>query len=67
MNIERLNKILETIEMQYESTTFLYKDYDAFIILHGTDTMSFTASILSFMIDNLKKTIILTGSQGKVK
>lgn len=32
-----------------------------FVILHGTDTMSFTASALSFMLDNLNKTIILTG------
>lgn len=39
-------------------------DYDAFVVLHGTDTMSFTASSLSFMIENLKKTIIITGSQG---
>lgn len=40
------------------------EDYDAFVVLHGTDTMSFTASSLSFMIENLQKTIILTGSQG---
>lgn len=41
----------------------LTADYDAFIILHGTDTMSYTASILSFAIENLNKTIILTGAQ----
>lgn len=41
------------------------EDYDAFVVLHGTDTMSFTASSLSFMIENLQKTVILTGSQGK--
>ncbi len=40
-----------------------YKKYDGFVILHGTDTMSFTASALSFMIQNLTKPIILTGSQ----
>lgn len=40
-----------------------YLNYDGFVILHGTDTMSFTASALSFMINNLEKPIILTGSQ----
>jgi len=42
---------------------FTYSEFDAFIIIHGTDTMSFTASSLSFMMENLKKTIIVTGSQ----
>lgn len=37
--------------------------YDAFIILHGTDTMAYTASALSFMLENLRKPVILTGSQ----
>ncbi len=40
-----------------------YKRYDGFVILHGTDTMSFTASALSFMLENLEKPIVLTGSQ----
>jgi L-asparaginase len=40
-----------------------YEDYDGFVILHGTDTMSYTASALSFMFDNLTKPIIFTGSQ----
>lgn len=40
-----------------------YDDYDGFVILHGTDTMSYTASALSFMFDNLTKPIIFTGSQ----
>ncbi|MFA6806540.1 MAG: asparaginase [Bacteroidales bacterium] len=40
-----------------------YNNYDSFIVLHGTDTMSYTASILSFMLENLNKTVILTGSQ----
>lgn len=38
-------------------------DYDGVIILHGTDTMAYTASILSFMLQNLKKPVVLTGSQ----
>jgi L-asparaginase len=37
--------------------------YDGFIILHGTDTMAYTASALSFMLENLQKPVILTGSQ----
>ena len=40
-----------------------YDIYDGFVILHGTDTMSFTASALSFMLEDLMKPVILTGSQ----
>lgn len=40
-----------------------YEQYDGFIILHGTDTMSYTASALSFMLENLEKPVIVTGSQ----
>ncbi len=40
-----------------------YDKYDGFVILHGTDTMAFTASALSFMFENLSKPIIVTGSQ----
>jgi L-asparaginase len=40
-----------------------YHKYDGFVILHGSDTMSFTASALSFMLENLSKPVILTGSQ----
>ncbi|HQV01185.1 MAG: asparaginase [Bacteroidia bacterium] len=40
-----------------------YDEYSGFIILHGTDTMSYTASALSFMLENLSKPVILTGSQ----
>lgn len=40
-----------------------YHRYDGFVILHGTDTMSYTASALSFMIDGLAKPVVLTGSQ----
>ncbi|UPK69926.1 asparaginase [Chitinophaga filiformis] len=47
-----------------------YDRYDGFVILHGSDTMSFTASALSFMLENLSKPVILTGSQlpiGKIR
>eukprot|EP01006_Ploeotia_vitrea_P039717 TRINITY_DN66371_c14_g1_i1.p1 TRINITY_DN66371_c14_g1~~TRINITY_DN66371_c14_g1_i1.p1 ORF type:complete len:748 (-),score=303.29 TRINITY_DN66371_c14_g1_i1:1096-3339(-) len=40
-----------------------YGLYDAFVVLHGTDTMAYTASALSFMLENLSKTVILSGSQ----
>lgn len=40
-----------------------YEEYDGFVVLHGSDTMSYTASALSFMLENLNKPVILTGSQ----
>lgn len=40
-----------------------YYNHDGFVILHGSDTLAFTASALSFMLDGLKKPVILTGSQ----
>lgn len=48
--------ITRVIEDQYEK-------YDGFVILHGTDTMAYTASALSLMLNNLTKSVILTGSQ----
>lgn len=49
-------KLAEVIQKNYE-------DYDGFVILHGSDTMSFTASALSFILENLNKPVIITGSQ----
>jgi len=40
-----------------------YDKYEGFVILHGTDTMAYTASCLSFMLDNLNKPVVITGSQ----
>lgn len=40
-----------------------YDHYDGFVIFHGTDTMAYTASALSFMLENLAKPVIITGSQ----
>ena len=40
-----------------------YDDYDGFVILHGTDTMAYSASALSFMLEGLRKPVIFTGSQ----
>ena len=50
------SRIVTIIEKNYDR-------YDGFVILHGTDTMSFTASALSFMLEDLMKPVILTGSQ----
>lgn len=49
-------KIAEIIEENYNN-------FDGFVVLHGTDTMAYTASALSFMMENLGKPVILTGSQ----
>jgi L-asparaginase len=49
-------KLAEIIEVNYN-------DFDGFVVLHGTDTMAYTASALSFMLENLGKPVILTGSQ----
>lgn len=40
-----------------------YNDYDGFVVLHGTDTMSYSSSALSFMLQNLGKAVVFTGSQ----
>ena len=40
-----------------------YDDFDGFVVLHGTDTMAYTASALSFMLENLDRTVVVTGSQ----
>ena len=40
-----------------------YDDYDGFVVLHGTDTMAYSASVLSFMLENLGKPVVFTGSQ----
>ena len=43
-----------------------YEDWDGFVVLHGTDTMAYTASALSFLLENLGKPVVLTGSQVSV-
>ena len=40
-----------------------YDNYDGFVVLHGTDTMAYSASALSFMLENLSKPVIFTGAQ----
>lgn len=40
-----------------------YDQYDGYVVLHGTDTMAYTASMMSFMLENLRKPVVITGSQ----
>ena len=56
MTVEDWNKIGEIIHESYHR-------YSGFVVLHGTDTMAYTASALSFMLENLAKPVIITGSQ----
>ena len=56
MQLEHWGRLVKIIESNYHC-------YDGFVILHGTDTMAYTASALSFMLENLGKPVILTGSQ----
>ena len=56
MNPERWAELAGIIEKNYE-------DFDGFVVLHGSDTMAYTASALSFMLENLNKPVIFTGSQ----
>ncbi len=56
MNPDYWIQIAEIIENNYE-------DNDGFVVLHGSDTMSYSASALSFMLENLSKPVVFTGSQ----
>jgi len=56
MNPERWAQIAEIIEENYAK-------FDGFVVLHGSDTMSYSASALSFMLENLSKPVVFTGSQ----
>lgn len=56
MDTEHWNSIAKSIAENYDK-------YDGFVVLHGTDTMAYTASALSFMLANLSKPVIITGSQ----
>ena len=56
MNIEKWVQMANIIEENYDS-------FDGFVVLHGSDTMSYSASALSFMLENLAKPVVFTGSQ----
>ncbi|MFT7617017.1 MAG: L-asparaginase [Planctomycetota bacterium] len=68
--IEEFSPILDSANMRPDDWNRIaliikekYRDFDGFVILHGTDTMAYTASALSFMLEGLRKPVILTGSQ----
>lgn len=56
MNPERWTKMADIIDGNYDA-------FDGFVVLHGSDTMSYSASALSFMLENLSKPVVFTGSQ----
>ncbi|XP_070268122.1 60 kDa lysophospholipase isoform X2 [Myotis yumanensis] len=56
MTITEWVQIAQTIETHYEQ-------FDGFVVIHGTDTMAFAASVLAFVLENLQKTVVLTGAQ----
>lgn len=60
MNYKYWLKIAEAVEMNY-------KDYNGFVICHGTDTMAYTAAALSYLIQNSPKPVVLTGSQQPIQ
>lgn len=63
MNIDSTNMRPRQWLMIRDAIMENYNNYDGFVVLHGTDTMAYTASALSFMLENLSKPVILTGSQ----
>lgn len=56
ITVHEWNKMANAINQHYD-------DYDGFVILHGTDTMAYSSSALSFMLENLNKPVIFTGAQ----
>lgn len=62
-SIDSTNMAPKYWEMIVDTVEKNYKDYDGFVICHGTDTMAYTAAALSYMIQNSPKPIVITGSQ----
>lgn len=65
-----LSRLLDSSNITYEEWNEIgrvirdrYHDFDGFVVLHGTDTMAYTASAMSFMLEGLSKPVIFTGSQ----
>ena len=70
VEIEAFTPLIDSSDIRPESWRQMaqmvydhYEEYDGFVILHGTDTMSYSASALSFMLENLGKPVVFTGSQ----
>ena len=65
-----LSKLLDSSDISYREWSELgemiakrYDDFDGFVVLHGTDTMAYTASVMSFILEGLDKAVVFTGSQ----
>lgn len=70
LEVQTLTPVIDSSNVQPHNWVTLaeliqknYDRYDGFVVLHGTDTMSYTASALSFMFENLAKPVVFTGSQ----
>ena len=70
ISVLTFDELLDSSNMNPETWVMLakiieenYAKYDSFVILHGTDTMAYTASALSYLLENLNKPVILTGAQ----
>lgn len=70
IDVVTLDPLLDSAEMRpkdwiriAECIASRHEDYDGFVVVHGTDTMAYTASALSFLIEGLQKPVILTGAQ----
>ena len=70
IDVETMNPVFDSSNVSLDNWVTLarlirdnYARYDGFVVLHGTDTMSYTASALSFMLENLSKPVVFTGSQ----
>ena len=68
--IVSLPRLLDSSDITYKEWNAIgeiiyerYDDFDGFVVLHGTDTMAYTASAMSFMLEGLNKPVIFTGSQ----
>lgn len=70
IDVETMNPVIDSSNVSPDNWVTLarlirdnYARYDGFVVLHGTDTMSYSASALSFMLENLSKPVVFTGSQ----
>ena len=70
IEVETMSPVIDSSNVSPENWLTLarmiqqnYERYDGFVVLHGTDTMSYTASALSFLLENLSKPVVFTGSQ----
>ncbi|QTL98141.1 type I asparaginase [Iocasia frigidifontis] len=63
MNIDSTNMRPEGVKKIAQTIYHNYEKYDGFIVTHGTDTMGYTSALLTYMLSNIKKPVIVTGSQ----